>query len=331
MFIGGVDSQGLVHLAMEVIGNAFDQHLLGRCGRIEVAVEPDGTIAVSDDGLGIAVEGDGDRPPLAELLTIDRGLPTADGHRPHVHLTMVGVGLAVVNALCAELEVETVHAGVRARGRWRRGRPDGAIEAAPTTAPSGTRLRITPDPEIFGDHRIDLGALLAQINTLVALRPGLIIDVRTASRYHEPAGLAARVRRVLRAPNTTVASACRDLVTPDGPLNVDVALAWQHSRDAPVVESFVNYQRSRAGTHVDGLYDGIRRILRGKRAAHASGLVAAVAVVLADVHWGNPTKDRLVTPAVRAPVADVTAAALEAWAAAHPDAAAELRARLSGR
>jgi len=332
MFIGGDDSHGLLHLAMEVIGNAFDQHLLGRCDRIEVAVEPDGTIAVRDDGPGIAVEAVGDRPPLAELLTIDRGLPTADGHRPHVHLTLVGVGLVVVNALCAELEVDTVHGGVRARGRWRRGRPDGAIEATPTTAPSGTRLRITPDPEIFGDHRIDLGALLEQIDTLVALRPGLIIDVRVASRYHEPAGLTARVRRVLRAPTATVASARRDLATADGPLTVDLALGWQGSRDAPVIESYVNYQRSREhGTHVDGLFDGIRRVFRGKRAAHASGLVAAIAVVLADVHWGNPTKDRLVTPAVRAPVADVTAAALEAWAAAHPDDAAALRARLSGR
>ncbi|MBK7077052.1 MAG: hypothetical protein IPH44_32655 [Myxococcales bacterium] len=332
MFVGGCDGQGLVHLAMEVIGNAFDQHLLGRCDRIEVAVEPDGTITVSDEGGGLPVDGGEGRPPLAELLTIHRDLPTADGHRPHVHLTLVGVGLVVVNALCAELEVETVHAGVRARGRWRRGRPDGAIEATPTTAPSGTRLRFTPDPEIFGDHRIDLRALLDQIDALVALRPGLVIDVRLASRRHEPEGLAARVRRVLRDPSATVASARRDVVTPDGPLTVDVALAWEPYRADPVIESFVNYQRSGDhGTHVDGLYDGIRRVFRGKRAAHASGLVAAVAVVLADVHWGNPTKERLVTPSVRAPVADVTVAALKAWGAAHPDAATALRARLSAR
>lgn len=332
MFIGGCDGQGLVHLAMEVIGNAFDQHLLGRCDRVEVAIEPDGAIIVNDDGGGIAVDGGDGRPPLAELLTIHRDLPTADGHRPHVHLTLVGVGLVVVNALCAELEVETVHAGVRARGRWRRGRPDGAIEATPTNAPSGTRLRIKPDPEIFGDARIDLGALIDQIDALVALRPGLVIDLRLASRRHEPGGLAARVGRGLRAPSATVASARRDVVTPDGPLTVDVALAWESCRADPVIESFVNYQRSgHHGTHVDGLYDGIRRVFGGTRTANGSGLVAAVAVVLADVHWGSPTKDRLLTPSVRKPVADVTAAALQAWIAAHPDAAVALRARLSAR
>lgn len=213
MFIGGDDSQGLLHLAMEVIGNAFDQHLLGRCDRIEVEVASDGTVVVSDDGPGIAVEGDGERPPLAELLTIYRDLPTADGHRPHVHLTLVGVGL----------------------------------------------------------------------------------------------------------------------VTADGPITVDVALAWRDRHHRPSIASYVNYQRSREGTHVDGLLDGIRRVFGGKRAAHEAGLVAAVAVVLADVHWGNPTKDRLLTPSVRKPVADVTVAALQAWSAAHPDAAAALRARLSAR
>ncbi|MBL8625122.1 MAG: hypothetical protein JNK64_27680 [Myxococcales bacterium] len=334
MFIGGCDGQGLVHLAMEVIGNAFDQHLLGRCDRIEVAVEPDGTIAVSDDGGGIPVDGDEGRPPLAELLTVHRDLPTADGHRPHAHLTptLVGVGLVVVNALCAELEIETVHAGVCARGRWRRGRPDGAIAATPTTAPSGTRLRFTPDPEIFGDHRLDLGALLSQIDALVALRPGLVIDVRLASRRCEPHGLAARVRRVADEPADTVAAARQDVVTADGPITVDVALTWTHPSRASVIDSYVNYQRSgHHGTHVDGLYDGIRRVFAGKRAAHASGLVAAVAVVLADVHWGTPTRDRLLTPSVRKPVADVTVAALQAWSAAHPAAAAALRARLSAR
>ncbi|MEZ4398447.1 MAG: ATP-binding protein [Kofleriaceae bacterium] len=332
MYVGGCDDQALVHLAMEVLGNAFDQHLLGRCDRIEVAIEPDGTLVVSDDGDGISIDGDERRPPLASLVTVGHHTPTADGHRPHVHLAHAGVGLAVVNALSAAFEVETVHAGVRARGRWRHGRPDGAIAATPTTAPSGTRLRCTPDPEIFGDHRIDVVAVLDRIDTLVALRPGLVIDVQLAGRQHEPDGLTAQVRRLLRPWTATVAAARRDVVTADGPLTVDVAVAWKHVPDDPAISSFVNYQRNRDhGTHVDGLFDGILRVFGGTRVANGAGLVAAVAVVLADVHWGNPTKDRLATPAVRKPVADVTEAALHAWSAAHPDDAAARRARLSGR
>ena len=53
----------------------------------------------------------------------------------------------------------------------------------------------------------------------------------------------------------------------------------------------------------------------------------SVDIVLADVHFGNPTREKLTTPEVREPVAIATQAALDAWAQAHPGAAAELRAR----
>ena len=61
------------------------------------------------------------------------------------------------------------------------------------------------------------------------------------------------------------------------------------------------------------------------------GLVTAVAVLLSDVMWGNPTKGRLVTPEASAPVADATRQALDGWAQTHPDAAAALRARMRPR
>lgn len=320
MYVGATDSDGVVHLAMAAIGNAFDQHLLGRCGRIEVSVEPDGTISVGDDSPGLSVDATGSQPPLAELLTLHLGPPAAVG----------SLGMTVVNALSAALEIVTVHAGVCARGRWRRGQPDGAIEAAPTTAANGTLLRFTPDPAIFGDHRVDIGSLLDRTGVLVALRPGLVIDVRTACRQQEPDGLTARVRRAL-VPASSVAAGRRDLVTSTGPLTVDVALGWRSASSAPVVESFVNYLRSRDnGTHVDGLFVGIRRILGGNRAAHGAGLVAAVAVFLPDPRWANSTKDRLVTPSAREAVANVTAEALRTWTTANPEATATLRARISG-
>ena len=58
---------------------------------------------------------------------------------------------------------------------------------------------------------------------------------------------------------------------------------------------------------------------------HTAGMVAAVAVMLADVTWGNPTRDRLDSPEARAPVADATQRALTRWAEVHPEAAAALR------
>lgn len=107
--------------------------------------------------------------------------------------------------------------------------------------------------------------------------------------------------------------------TTNGPIDVDVALAWRtrayRSGAQPAIDSFVNLARTRDhGSHVDGLFDGIHAFIGGRpRKTSRQGLVAAVGVVLADVKFGNPTRDRRATPEVRGPVADATRKALVAW------------------
>jgi DNA gyrase/topoisomerase IV subunit B len=82
------------------------------------------------------------------------------------------------------------------------------------------------------------------------------------------------------------------------------------------------------GTHGEGLLDGLRSFFPRKgAAARREGLVAAVAVILSDVKWGTPVRDKLVTPEARPAVKQVTLAALRAWATAHPEAAATIGAR----
>lgn len=80
--------------------------------------------------------------------------------------------------------------------------------------------------------------------------------------------------------------------------------------------------------HVAGLLDGIRAFLGGgRRDANTRGLVAGVSVVLADVIFGNPMKDRLDSPEARLPVSDATQKALAGWAIAHPNAAEAVKGR----
>src|SRR3569833_3074409 len=115
-----------------------------------------------------------------------------------------------------------------------------------------------------------------------------------------------------------------------GPKKVEVALGWRHSPDEPVIHSFVNLARTRGdGAHVDGMLDGVRAFL-GAVDVSTRGLVAAVSVVLADVIYGNPTKDRLDSPEARKPVSDATQKALAVWALSHPLVAARLQARGGG-
>src|SRR5262245_40218307 len=147
MFVGDTwDGSGIVNMVLDLVANAYDQVLVGRCSRIRVDIGADGTICVSDDGPGIPVNGDGRLPPLEKLLTTYCALPTVDGHRPHVHLGLGALGLFVVNALSERFEVVTVREGIEARAVYSRGEVIEPLAVIATGRASGTKIRFRPDP-----------------------------------------------------------------------------------------------------------------------------------------------------------------------------------------
>ena len=128
MYVGGRGGDAVAHLTLEIVSNAFDQYLAGRCTTIDVRVDPDDAVTVTDDGPGLRAAGQGGVPALTDLLTRFLDEPTADGHRPHVHLGHGGWGLSLVNNLSELVEVVTVRAarkraaGGHAATSWGRSR-----------------------------------------------------------------------------------------------------------------------------------------------------------------------------------------------------------------
>src|SRR5216684_3571 len=112
MYIGGTDEKALHHLFAEVIDNAMDEALAGHASFIEVDLAADGTLAVTDNGLGIPV----------------------------------------VNALSERLEVEVALGGQLYRQVFERGIPKSGLEKLGRTPNRrGTKVRFKPDHKIFGD------------------------------------------------------------------------------------------------------------------------------------------------------------------------------------
>jgi DNA gyrase subunit B len=97
-----------------------------------------GSITVTDDGPGLAAAGDAGLPPLHELITRVWTGPTVDGHRPHVHLGIGGMGLFVVNALSEWFELRSVRGGIVTTAVYSRGAVVEPATTAPTSEPSGT-------------------------------------------------------------------------------------------------------------------------------------------------------------------------------------------------
>jgi DNA gyrase subunit B len=169
MYIGDPeDGSGLQNLVLEVVSNALDQCLIGRCSAIHVAIDDD-LVTVRDDGPSLAL----DSEEVRSYLTTLHRTATADGHAPHVHLA-VGVGFAVVNALSARFEVEVVHGGRVWRTAYEQGLVVEPLTSEPSEAPTGTPVRLRPDPAIFRTTtRISRGALTERLELLTFLVPTL--------------------------------------------------------------------------------------------------------------------------------------------------------------
>ena len=197
MYIGSTDSRGLMHCLWEIFDNAVDEALAGHCSLIEVALHPDGSAEVRDNGRGIPVDVEPKTKLTGVELVMTRlhaggkfggGSYTASGG-------LHGVGASVVNALTARMDVSVDREGHEWAASFRRGVPGEFAGPGPKAAftprpglrkvrrvakkVAGTRIRFWPDPQVFvRDSRWSFDALRQRARQTAYLVPGLTIRIR---------------------------------------------------------------------------------------------------------------------------------------------------------
>ncbi|MCO5157290.1 MAG: DNA topoisomerase IV subunit B [Aquamicrobium sp.] len=156
MYIGGTDEKALHHLFAEVIDNSMDEAVAGHANFIEVNLDAEGYLSVTDNGRGIPVENHPQMPgksTLEVILTVLHAGGKFDGKAYETSGGLHGVGVSVVNALSDHLEVEVARNKKLYRQRFSRGKPVGGLEElGDVHNRRGTKVRFHPDPEIFGAH-----------------------------------------------------------------------------------------------------------------------------------------------------------------------------------
>jgi DNA gyrase/topoisomerase IV subunit B len=314
MYIGDIGGSGLHHMVWEVLANAVDEFLGGRCSRIDITVNADGAVTVEDDGRGMRVDVVDGKPFPEIALTTFHDAPTLDGHAPHEHVGLHGAGLFPVCALSTYVTLEILTGDAHFRQRFASGVAVSDLERIGTTQRTGTRITFLPDPEVFTSTSFDTGAIARRIEELSYLLPDLNITLRDARHlhFHNPRGLAAWVDSQLRVDEAVTTSRAFEIHDKQEDITVEAAVNWG-TQWRFAVESFANINRTtEGGTHVRGLLLGLVGGLRaaapeafkGRRTPElesllSKGLVAIVCVRLNDVEFGRPTRSELVTPRVR--------------------------------
>ncbi|WP_448630768.1 DNA topoisomerase (ATP-hydrolyzing) subunit B [Cellulomonas soli] len=187
MYIGSTGARGLHHLVYEVVDNSVDEALAGYCDHIEVVLQADGGVRVTDNGRGIpvAIHPTEGRPTVEVVMTILHAGGKFGGAGYAVSGGLHGVGISVVNALSTR--VETV---VRRDGHvWQQnfadgGKPSGELQQGEATQETGTQQTFWADPSIFETVDYDFETLRSRFQQMAFLNKGLQITLTDERPAH---------------------------------------------------------------------------------------------------------------------------------------------------
>ena len=179
MYIGDTSVRGLHHCVYEVVDNSIDEALAGYCDRIQVNMNPDGSVSVNDNGRGIPVDmhATKKKPALEVVLTTLHAGGKFDNESYKVAGGLHGVGVSCVNALSEWLEVEVRRDGNVYHQRFEKGKTASKMETIGKTKGTGTKVTFYPDTSIFTTIKFEWDILASRLRELAFLNKGVEISL----------------------------------------------------------------------------------------------------------------------------------------------------------
>ncbi|WP_375634739.1 MULTISPECIES: DNA topoisomerase IV subunit B [unclassified Bartonella] len=355
MYIGGTDSKALHHLFAEIIDNAMDEAVAGYADSIEVSLDRNGYITVTDNGRGIPVENHPQMPEKSTLEVIMTQLHSGgkfDGKAYQTAGGLHGVGISVVNALSDDMEVEVARERKLYRQRFSRGIPQSGLEdLGDVYNRRGTRVRFHPDHEIFGEKAAfdpekiykmtcSKAYLFGGVKIRWSCDPVILEGVKNIPEkavFHFPDGLKDYLLSSLKDEYRVTSEIFSGKTQHNnGHGSVEWAIAW-HGGDS-CVQSYCNtIPTGEGGTHEIGLRQALLRGLKSyaelignKRATIITSddimisTAAILSVFISNPEFVGQTKDRLATIEAQRIVENAIRDPFDHWLANSPQEATKL-------
>jgi topoisomerase-4 subunit B len=356
MYIGGTDEAALHHLFAEVIDNSMDEAVAGHATFIEVTLEKDGWLTVTDNGRGIPIDPHPKFPKKSALEVIMTTLHAGGKFDSGAYQTsggLHGVGISVVNALSERLEVEVARGQMLYRQVFERGHAKGKIETV-GKAPNrrGTRVRFKPDAEIFGKSAHFKPARLFRMSRSKAyLFGGVEIrwscdtslitgsDIPAQAVFRFPGGLKDYLAQDIEGREQVLDQTFFGKVEkPGGHGSLEWAVSWL-AQDDGFVHSYCNtIPTPDGGTHetglrtalLRGLKDHAERINQSKRASIITSddvmvsCAALISVFIREPEFQGQNKGRLMTVEATRIVEGTIRDSFDHWLAERPSVATRL-------
>ena len=329
MYIGSTGPKGLHHLVYEVVDNSIDEALAGFCTHIEVDINPDGSITVTDDGRGIptGIHSKTGKSALETVMTVLHagGKFGGAGSGYKVSGGLHGVGVSVVNALSKLVEVTVWRDRKVHQQRYEKGKAQGNLVVNPNKEDpkrTGTAVHFVPDETIFSETTVfEYDILAKRLKELAYLNAGIKItfsDRREAEIRQDVFCYEGGIKEYVEYMTREKDPLHQDIIYVNKEKNgvtVEVALQWCIDAYSDNLLGFANNIRTiDGGTHLEGLKTVLTRTMnsfarkRNKLKENDSnlggenireGLTGVVSVKVPDPEFEGQTKTKLGNTEVR--------------------------------